>query len=287
MRGQEHDLVETTSPILHQSCCAGIARAGIEIAPKHLADRHRWACLLPAVVAAVLFFGPRAQAQDPRVIISPSGVMLKDAKPYRAVGGSDFFDSYEWFEFNGESCLQTFADLKGSGMKVVRLTAKGYWSNWKVASLYITDKAAYFAKMDAMIDVAAQNDIGVILGLFWGIRAISDHYGEHEMAASVPGDTGGERIIGLREYMGMAQAVGKPLISGEIGRLPVSRSNPEVWTQTPDYFDSYQDVEAVLPWIEDLLKEIIASRVQVSYLWAYHSDRAMDQGNPQRMDFSI
>jgi len=87
--------------------------------------------------------------------------------------------------------------------------------------------------------------------------------------------------------MGMAQAVGKPLISGEIGRLPISRTNTAVWTATPDYFDSYQDVEAALPWIEDLLDEIIASRVQLSHWWAYQSDRAMDQGHPQRMDVSF
>jgi hypothetical protein len=41
----------------------------------------------------------------------------------------------EWYEFDGVDHLQTFADMKASGMKIIRLTANGYWNYWKVSSL--------------------------------------------------------------------------------------------------------------------------------------------------------
>lgn len=64
------------------------------------------------------------------------------------------------------------------------MTANGYWDYWKVSSLYNTDRTAYFQKMDAMISAAAQNDIGVVLGIFWGIHPPP---GEMFMASTVPG----------------------------------------------------------------------------------------------------
>ncbi|MGL5018635.1 MAG: autotransporter-associated beta strand repeat-containing protein, partial [Luteolibacter sp.] len=153
-------------------------------------------CRLLAAVLAVEFSANLASAQDPGITISPSGIMLKDGKPYRAIGGHDPFDSVEWFEGNNANYEQTFADLKASGMKYVRLTTKGYYPWWKLSSLSITDKAAYFAKMDAMINCAAENDIGVMLGLFWTVFAVSEFYGESELAAATPGS---------KTYVAMAQ----------------------------------------------------------------------------------
>lgn len=134
--------------------------------------------------------------QDLGITVSPSGLMLKEGKPYRSIGGNDPFDSAEWFENNNASYLQTFAQMKASGLKTVRLSTKGWYASWKLSYLSITDKAAYFAKMDQIVDAAAQNDVGVILLLFWWVSAVSDNYGEPEIAATIPGS---------KTYKAMAQ----------------------------------------------------------------------------------
>jgi autotransporter-associated beta strand protein len=147
-------------------------------------------------VAAALFFAQSTRAADLGITVSPSGVMLKDGKPFRSIGGNDPFDSWQWFETDNTHYLQTFAEMKASGINTVRLSAKGWYAAWKISSLSITDKAAYFAKMDAIVDAAAQNDVGVILLLFWWPSAVSDYYGEPEIAATIPGS---------KTYTAMAQ----------------------------------------------------------------------------------
>jgi hypothetical protein len=113
------------------------------------------------------------------------------------------------------------------------------------------------------------------------------YYPNNRSGILIAGRNGKDRIIGLKEYMVMAKRVGKPLIAGEIGRLPILQDQAEVWKATPDYFDSFADTDAALSWIQPLLDEIVASRVQLSYWWAYQSDRAMDQGKTDRMDISL
>lgn len=152
--------------------------------------------LLAPILAVALCFTQTARAQEPGIIVSPSGVMLKDGKPYRSIGGNVPFDSWKWFEADETHYLQTFADMKASGIKTVRLSTKGWYAAWKISSLSITDKAAYFAKMDAIVDAAAQNDVGVILLLFWWVSAVSDYCGEPEIAATIPGS---------KTYVAMAQ----------------------------------------------------------------------------------
>ena len=60
---------------------------------------------------------------------------------------------------------------------------------------------------------------------------------------------------------------------GELGVLPAARSEQEVWTETPDYFESYADVAAAKPWVEKTLNDVIDAGVQLSYWWCYQSDR--------------
>jgi autotransporter-associated beta strand protein len=121
------------------------------------------------------------------MIISPSGVVLKDGKPYRSIGGNVPFDTYELFEHNNTAYLQTFADMKASGMDFVRLTALGWGSSEKLVTLYFTDKAAYFQKMDQIVDAAAQNGVGISFGITWWINCMSNYFGEPMLASSVPG----------------------------------------------------------------------------------------------------
>ena len=149
-------------------------------------------CLLAAV--AGVCFARSAVAQDTGMIVSPSGVMLKAGKPYRSIGGNAPFDTYEFFEHNNSAYLQTFANMKASGLDFVRLTALGWFPTEQLVTLYFTDKTTYFQKMDQIVDAAAQNGVGICFGLTWWINCMSDYFGEPMLASTVPGS---------KTYMGM------------------------------------------------------------------------------------
>jgi fibronectin-binding autotransporter adhesin len=151
---------------------------------------------LPVLVATCFCVPHSAVAQEPGIIVSPSGVLLKDGMPYRSIGGNVPFDSEQFFEYNNARYPQTFAEMKEGGLTTIRLSTKGWYAAWKLSYLSITDKEAYFEKMDAIVNAAAENDVGVILLLCWWVSAVSDYYGEPEIAATIPGS---------KTYVAMAQ----------------------------------------------------------------------------------
>ena len=75
----------------------------------------------------------------------------------------------------------------------------------------------------------------------------------------------------------------KPLMVGEAGVTPADRDgSPEdrkVYTQTPDYFDSYADPHSV-KWVQKLCDEIVDAGPQLTYWWEYSSDRPQDMKPP-------
>ena len=73
---------------------------------------------------------------------------------------------------------------------------------------------------------------------------------------------------------------------GELGLHAVPKTEQEVWDETPDYFESYEDEAAAKPWVEKTLNNVIDAGIQLSYWWCYQSDRPMDQENPQRFDLT-
>lgn len=103
----------------------------------------------------------------------------------------------------------------------------------------------------------------------------------------VAAEDGGVRWIGLADYMGFSRRLGKPLIIGEFGRPVALSGGKDLRQETPDYFATYSDASAALPWVNRLLDEVVRSEVQLSYWWAYQSDRAMDRDDPSRMDVSL
>lgn len=103
----------------------------------------------------------------------------------------------------------------------------------------------------------------------------------------IAADDGGTRRIGLADYMGYAKRLGKPLIIGEFGRPVALSGGKDLRQETPDYFTTYSDAAAALPWVQRLLDEVVRAEVPLSYWWAYQSDRAMDREDPHRMDVSL
>ena len=112
-------------------------------------------------------------------------------------------------------------------------------------------------------------------------------YPNNKPAYEISDGKGGKAWIGPPQWMEIAKGINKPLMIGEFGALPFAKSKEKIWKDTPDYFESYADLEAAKPWVEKTLNDVIDAGVQLSYWWCYQSDRPMDQNNPQRFDLTI
>ena len=87
-----------------------------------------------------------------------------------------------------------------------------------------------------------------------------------------------------KDYMRFAERLGKPLMIGELGLAATLKTDKTIWGDTPDYFESFADTKAALPWVEKTLNAVVDAGIPLTYWWSYQSDRPMDQGQPQRFD---
>ena len=83
-------------------------------------------------------------------------------------------------------------------------------------------------------------------------------------------ETGQEMILNLGHYKRFADAIGKPLMVGEVGVCPI--------VDEEGYFDNYDDVETARPFFKRQLDEIVDNGILLSYWWTYSSDRPQDEG---------
>ena len=102
----------------------------------------------------------------------------------------------------------------------------------------------------------------------------------------IMGEDGEETLLGDGGHMAIAARLGRPLMIGELGLHAAARTKKKVWEETPDYFETYADTAAAMPWVERTLNSVIDAGVQLSYWWCYQSDRRMDQNKPQRFDLT-
>jgi hypothetical protein len=109
-------------------------------------------------------------------------------------------------------------------------------------------------------------------------------YPDNKPGYAIMGDDGNKMWLDNKGYMTMAKRVGKPLIIGELGLHAIAKTDKKVWTETPDYFESYDDTKAAKPWLVKTLNDVIEAGVPLSYWWCYQSDNPGEQNNPQRFD---
>jgi len=113
------------------------------------------------------------------------------------------------------------------------------------------------------------------------------------LEGTVKGKRGEEVPMNVARYMDSSTRIGKPLMIGEAGasaapaiigdwNLVHARNNPKykkLYEATPDYFDTYADPNAV-KWVKIYCDELVAGGAQLSYWWAYSSNRDVDAKNP-------
>lgn len=124
------------------------------------------------------------------------GTVIKDCKPYKAIG-VNYFDAFYRVLKNpkDKSYIEGFEKLSKNGIPFVRMMASGFWpKDWE---LYFKDKEKYFALLDEVINTAKKYNIGVILTLFWNVSTIPDLMGE---PISAWGNPKSKTIKFMKEY---------------------------------------------------------------------------------------
>ena len=113
----------------------------------------------------------------PGLTAGPDGTVLKDGKPFRAIG-INYFSCFlrTLKDANDRSYEQGFEILAKHHIPFVRFCATGYWP--KDLALYRKNEAEYFRRLDAVVHSAEQNGIGLIPDLFWFYACVPDLVGE-------------------------------------------------------------------------------------------------------------
>ena len=91
----------------------------------------------------------------------------------------------------------------------------------------------------------------------------------------IMGENGQEEIINLHGYMKIAARLKMPLMVGELGVRPFPKTEKyaKKWAQTPDYFESLQNVDAAKKWVKRAVDEVVEAGVPLVYWWTYFIER--------------
>ncbi len=106
-----------------------------------------------------------------------NGTLMKDGKPYRAIG-ANYFDLFYRVLKNtqDESQIEGLRQLALAGIPFVRFSCGGFWpTEW---GLYLTNKTTYFNLLDKTVKTAEKNNMGLIPSFFWYYACVPDIVGE-------------------------------------------------------------------------------------------------------------
>jgi hypothetical protein len=105
------------------------------------------------------------------------GVLLKDGRPYQAIG-ANYFSLFSRLLKNpaDESSLTNLARLARAEVPFVRFMCGGFWP--VEHQMYLTNRTEYFVRLDRVVRCAESNRVGLIPSLFWNVATVSDLVGE-------------------------------------------------------------------------------------------------------------
>jgi len=153
------------------------------------------AAMLLATVTCVAAAADRPQTQPASLglTVDDNGVLLKDGRPYRGIGINYFGAFYDTVRPGGKpDYIEGFRILAEQKAPFVRFAASPFWpKHW---DLYLTDKAEYFRRFDAVVAEAAKRNVGLIPSIFWHQSSVSDIVGE-------PRDQWGHPTSKTHEFM--------------------------------------------------------------------------------------
>jgi len=109
--------------------------------------------------------------------VNKDGILVKNGMLYRGIG-VNYFDAFSrtLHNPNDTSYQEGFNELSQLKIPFVRMTGGGFWpKDWK---LYFDDKTKYFDLMDNVVKSAEENEVGLIISLFWHSPTVPDLVGE-------------------------------------------------------------------------------------------------------------
>jgi len=144
--------------------------------------------------ALLLLTLPTAWAQT--LTVNSQGQIIKDGKPYRAIG-VNYVDAFWRVIQNPEdtSYQQGFVDLQSEGIPFARIAAIPFWPI-KIHQ-YLSDPETYLKQLDDIVKAAEDNNVGLVMSLFWADFAVPDTVGEPR---NQWGNPDSQTIAFMREY---------------------------------------------------------------------------------------
>jgi hypothetical protein len=132
---------------------------------------------LVVVLAWLLLGNVFLAVAQPGISAGPNGTVLKEGKPFRAVG-VNYFDCFlrTLLDGNDTSYDAGFATLATRGIPFVRFCASGFWP--REMQLYLTNRAEYFRRLDGVVQSAQKHGVGLVPSLFWFYSTAPDLVGE-------------------------------------------------------------------------------------------------------------
>lgn len=111
------------------------------------------------------------------ISVDTNGNLLKDGKPYQAIG-VNYFSSFYRTILNptDKSYKQGFAQLSKYNIPFARVMLGGFWPN--ELKLYRDNPELYFKLLDEYLKSAEENNIGIIASLNWNAASAADIVGE-------------------------------------------------------------------------------------------------------------
>ncbi len=134
-------------------------------------------------------------ASAPTLTVSNEFVLL-DGKSFRGIGANYFsLASRVLKDPNDGSSLSNLTVLARMDIPFVRFTCGGYWPAEQ--RLYLTNRTAFFERLDRVVRAAETNHIGLIPSLFWHLPTVADLVNEPLQSV---GDTNSRSIAYIRGY---------------------------------------------------------------------------------------
>jgi cellulase (glycosyl hydrolase family 5) len=101
------------------------------------------------------------------------GQLLLQGKPYRGVGVNYFSLASRLLNNPADnSSLTNLSALAKAHIPFVRFMCGGFWPAEQ--RLYLTNRNAFFQRLDQVVRCAEQNQVGLVPSLFWNLATLSD-----------------------------------------------------------------------------------------------------------------
>ena len=122
------------------------------------------------------------QINTNRYLINDNGVLKCNGIPVREIGVCLFSVLTDFHLTGSEEFLTELPKVSKEGFRFIRVNSSVLFApEWSVA--YVNDKAGFLKRTKQFLDVAYDNNIGVIMSLFWRYATIPDLMGERVNAA--------------------------------------------------------------------------------------------------------